>query len=36
MSLEPQSATPGQLASTLQRDVAKWKKTVAVAGIKLD
>ncbi len=36
MSLEPQSATPGQLASTLQRDVAKWKKTVAEAGIKLE
>jgi tripartite-type tricarboxylate transporter receptor subunit TctC len=36
MSLEPQSATPKQLADTLQRDVAKWKKIVAEAGIKLD
>ena len=36
MSLEPQSATPEQLATTLQRDVAKWKKIVAEAGIKLE
>jgi tripartite-type tricarboxylate transporter receptor subunit TctC len=36
MSLEPQSATPAQLAETLQRDVAKWKKIVADAGIKVD
>ncbi len=36
MSLEAQSATPEQLATTLQRDAAKWKKTVAEAGIKVE
>ncbi len=36
MSLEPQSMTPAQLAATLQRDAAKWKRIVAEAGIKLD
>lgn len=36
MSLQPQAAEPGQLASTLARDVAKWKKIVAEAGIKVD
>ena len=36
MSLEPQSVTPAQLSATLQRDVAKWKKIVAEAGIKVD
>jgi tripartite-type tricarboxylate transporter receptor subunit TctC len=35
ISLEPQSATPEQLATTLQRDVAKWKKIVAQTGIKI-
>ncbi len=36
MSLEPQSMTPAQLAATVQRDAAKWKRIVAEAGIKLD
>lgn len=36
MSLEAQGVTPAQLASTLQRDAAKWKKIVAEAGIKVD
>jgi len=36
MSLEPQAAEPAQLASTLARDVAKWKKIVAEVGIKVD
>ena len=36
MSLEPQAAEPAQLASTLARDVAKWKKIVAETGIKVD
>lgn len=36
MSLEPQTATPGPLAATLARDVAKWKRIVTEAGIKLD
>ena len=36
ISLEPQSATPGQLSTTLTRDVAKWKKIVAQAGIKIE
>lgn len=36
MSLEAQDVTPGPLAATLQRDVAKWKRIVAEAGIKVD
>jgi tripartite-type tricarboxylate transporter receptor subunit TctC len=36
ISLEPQSATPEQLAATLARDVAKWKKIVAEVGIKIE
>jgi tripartite-type tricarboxylate transporter receptor subunit TctC len=36
MSLEPQSATPEHLASTLRRDVEKWKRIVADAGIKVE
>jgi tripartite-type tricarboxylate transporter receptor subunit TctC len=36
MSLEPQSMTPAQLAATVQRDAAKWKRIVAEAGIKLE
>ena len=36
MSLDPQNATPGPLAATLARDVAKWKKIVAETGIKVD
>lgn len=36
MSLEPQTAEPAPLAATLQRDVAKWKKIVAEAGIKVE
>lgn len=36
MSLEPQAATPGPLSATLARDVAKWKKIVAEAGIRLE
>jgi tripartite-type tricarboxylate transporter receptor subunit TctC len=36
MSLEPQGMNPSQLSATLSRDVAKWKKIVAEAGIKLD
>lgn len=36
MSLEPQSMNPAQLSATLQRDVAKWKRIVAEAGIKID
>ncbi len=36
MSLEAQGVTPAQLTATLQRDVAKWKKIVAEAGIKID
>jgi tripartite-type tricarboxylate transporter receptor subunit TctC len=36
MSLDPQTATPGPLAATLARDVAKWKKIVAETGIKVD
>lgn len=36
MSLEAQDVTPAPLAATLQRDVAKWKKIVAEAGIKVD
>ncbi|HYD56809.1 MAG TPA: tripartite tricarboxylate transporter substrate binding protein [Burkholderiales bacterium] len=35
MSLEPQGATPPQLSEQLRKDVAKWKKTVAEAGIKV-
>jgi tripartite-type tricarboxylate transporter receptor subunit TctC len=36
MSLEPGTAEPAKLAATLARDVAKWKKIVAEAGIKVD
>lgn len=36
MSLDPQTATPGPLAATLARDVAKWKRIVTEVGIKLD
>jgi tripartite-type tricarboxylate transporter receptor subunit TctC len=36
MSLETQAAEPAQLAATLARDVAKWKKIVAETGIKVD
>jgi tripartite-type tricarboxylate transporter receptor subunit TctC len=36
MSLEPGTAEPAKLAAILARDVAKWKKIVAEAGIKVD
>lgn len=36
ISLEPQSATPEQLATTLARDVAKWKKIVAQIGLTIE
>ena len=36
ISLEPQTATPEQLATTLARDVAKWKKIVSQVGIKIE
>ncbi len=36
MSLEPQGMNPAQLSATLQRDVAKWKRIVSEANIKLD
>jgi tripartite-type tricarboxylate transporter receptor subunit TctC len=36
LSLEPQSGTAEQLSAALQRDVAKWKKVVEEADIKLE
>ncbi len=36
MSLEPKSATPAELSAQLRRDVAKWKKIVVEAGIKVE